>query len=131
VRDDGQLSLLEKNQDAIALRPGLQGDYREAHRLLHERQSKGRLGIENRAHTIEEWETMLDQTGWTLVDWVGARLFSDTAPESLSDNEFDALLALERDAGTVGSYRRVSRLVHVWARATPSRPDSAAAPADA
>jgi S-adenosylmethionine-dependent methyltransferase len=131
VRDDGQLSLLEKNQDAIALRPGLQGDYREARRLLHERQSKGRLGIENRAHTIEEWETMLDQTGWTLVDWVGARLFSDTAPKSLSDDEFDALLALERDAGTVGSYRRVSRLVHVWARARSSRPDSVAAPADA
>lgn len=131
VRDDGQLSLLEKNQDAISLRPGLQGDYREARRLLHERQSKGRLGIENQAHRIEEWETMLEQTGWTLVDWVGVRLFSDAAPESLSDDEFDALLALERDAGTMGSYRRVSRLVHMWARATASRPHSAAVPGDA
>jgi S-adenosylmethionine-dependent methyltransferase len=43
------LSLLEKNRDGIALRPGLQGEYREARRLLVEGVSTGRLGIPNRA----------------------------------------------------------------------------------
>lgn len=116
VRQGGGLSLLEKNADAIALRPGLRGDYAEARRVLHDRVSAGRLGIQNRAHTIEEWDRMLRETGWTLVDWIGARLFSDLAPDAVSDDAFEALIALEREAGELESYRRMSRLVHIWAR---------------
>jgi 2-polyprenyl-3-methyl-5-hydroxy-6-metoxy-1,4-benzoquinol methylase len=116
VRDGGGLSLLEKNAEAIALRPGLQGDYLGARRLLHERVSAGRLGIDNRAHTIEELGTMLAETGWGILDWTGVRLFSDLAPERPPAADFENLLALEREAGAVESYRRVSRLVHVWAR---------------
>jgi S-adenosylmethionine-dependent methyltransferase len=115
VRDGGLLSLLEKNSGAIALRPGLQGDYVEAQRLLHETTSRGRLGIENRAHPIERWSGMLEETGWRPVDWVGVRLFSDSAPDSLPEDRFGELLELERKAGGVDSYRRVSRLVHVFA----------------
>jgi SAM-dependent methyltransferase len=115
VRPGGGLSLLEKNAEAIALRPGLQANYREAERLLDDRVSAGRLGVENRAHTIEEWDPMLRETGWRIVDDAGVRLFSDLAPDVLSDDEFEALLSLERHAGGVESYRRVSRLVHMWA----------------
>jgi S-adenosylmethionine-dependent methyltransferase len=116
VRGGGGLSVLEKNADAIALRPGLEGDYREARRLLRDRVSVGRLGIDNRAHTIEEFAAMLGETGWEISDWAGVRLFSDLAPERLSDEDFVTLLALEREAGVVESYRRVSRLIHIWAR---------------
>jgi S-adenosylmethionine-dependent methyltransferase len=116
VRQGGGLSLLEKNAEAIALRPGLEGNYRVAGRLVHERVSVGRLGIENRAHTIGEFDSMLAETGWEIVDWAGVRLFSDLAPERLSETDFDDLLALEREAGVIESYRRVSRLVHIWAR---------------
>jgi len=115
VRPGGGLSLLEKNADAIALRPGLEGSYAEAERLLHDRVSAGRLGVENRAHTLEEWDSMLRETGWTVVESAGVRLFSDLAPDDLSDDELESLLSLEREAGTIESYRRVSRLVHIWA----------------
>lgn len=113
------LSLLEKNRDGIALRPGLQGDYAEARRLLTERDSVGGLGVENRAFSVDEWLAMLRETGWSANDWVGIRLFSDFAPDDLDDGAYSALLELERAAGAMDSYRQVSRLVHVIARATP------------
>ena len=115
------LSLLEKNRDGIALRPGLQGDYVEAGRLLTERQSVGRLGVENRAFAISEWLAMLDEAGWKRDDWVGIRLFSDHAPDDLSADAYAALVALERAAGATDPYRQVSRLVHFFARASSVR----------
>jgi S-adenosylmethionine-dependent methyltransferase len=117
TREAGILSLLEKNRDGIALRPGIQGDYMEARRLLHGAVSAGRLGIENRARTVAEWHRMLAETRWRLVEWAGVRLFSDSAPDDLSDQDFDTLLLLERDAGVRDPYRLISRLVHIIAQA--------------
>jgi S-adenosylmethionine-dependent methyltransferase len=111
------LSLLEKNRDGIALRPGLEGEYREARRLLVEAVSTGRLGIPNRARSVREWQALLSATGWSVLDWAGVRLFSDTAPDDLREDVFEALLDLERSAGTIEPYRSVARLVHVLARA--------------
>lgn len=112
------LSLLEKNRDGIALRPGVQGHYAEARRLLTERDSIGRLGVENRAYGIDEWLAMLEVTGWSVDDWVGIRLFSDFAPNDLAADAYAALLDLERAAAAMDPYRQVSRLVSVMARAT-------------
>ena len=111
------LSLLEKIRDGIALRPGLRDDYAEARRLLTERDSVGRLGVDNRAYAIGEWLTMLDEAGWRPEDWVGIRLFSDHAPDDLSVDAYSALLDLERAAGAMDPYRQVSRLVHFVAHA--------------
>jgi S-adenosylmethionine-dependent methyltransferase len=115
--EGGVLSLLEKNRDALALRPGLEGDYGEARRLLVERQSVGRLGIENRAYSVDEWRSMLGASGWNPRDWVGIRLFSDLAPDELDSSAYQSLLDLERSAGSVEPYRRVSRLIHLIATA--------------
>ena len=111
------LSLLEKNRDGIALRPGLQGDYAEARRLLTERDSVGRLGVGNRAYAVSEWLAMLAAAGWSPDEWVGIRLFSDHAPDGLGTDAYTALLKLERDAGAIDPYRQISRLVHFVARA--------------
>ena len=113
------LSLLEKNRDGIALRPGLRGDYTEARRLLTEREAVGGLGVANRAYSVDEWLTMLRETRWSVEDWAGVRLFSDLAPDDLETDAYPALLELERAAGAINPYRKVSRLVHVIARATP------------
>nr|MBA3739752.1 MerR family transcriptional regulator [Chloroflexota bacterium] len=82
------LSLLEKNRDGIALRPGLQGDYAEARRLLTERDSVGRLGVGNRAYAVSEWLAMLAAAGWSPDEWVGIRLFSDHAPDGLGTDAY-------------------------------------------
>jgi 2-polyprenyl-3-methyl-5-hydroxy-6-metoxy-1,4-benzoquinol methylase len=119
ARPGSLLSLLEKNRDALSIRPGFSGDYTEARRLLREATSAGRLGVENRAHRPEEWLAMLGAAGWRPLDWAGIRLFSDDAPEDLADGAFAELLALEREAGQRDPYRRVSRLIHLRAEAAP------------
>lgn len=111
------LSILEKNADGLALRPGMAGDYAEAIRLLDDPISAGNLGIPNRARSMSEWTAMLEGTGWQLDDRTGVRLFSDSAPDDLAPERFDALLELERRAGRREPYRSVARLHHLLAHA--------------
>jgi S-adenosylmethionine-dependent methyltransferase len=121
AEDGAALSLLEKNRDALAMRPGLGGEYPRALRLLDERVDAGGLGIENTSRSVEEWVASLRATGWEPIDWVGVRLFSDRAPDELRPSDFETLLDLERAAGRRDPYRRVARLVHLHASAV-SRP---------
>jgi SAM-dependent methyltransferase len=118
ARDGAVLSLLEKNGDALALGPGLAGDYAEARRLLVERVSAGQLGIENRAYGVDDWRSMLATSGWELGDWVGIRLFSEQAPDELDPASYTTLLDLERAAGQLRPYRDLARLIHISATAT-------------
>jgi SAM-dependent methyltransferase len=111
------LSLLEKNGDALAVRPGLQGDYREALRVLDDPVACGNLGIPNRSHRIDTWQRWLAESGWHVDSWVGVRLFSDLAPDGLEPEAYASLLALERAAGAREPYRSVARLVHLRATA--------------
>jgi SAM-dependent methyltransferase len=112
------LSLLEKNGEALAMRPGLRGDYEEARRLLDARVSTGNLGIPNRARSVSDWSELLARSGWHLDSWVGVRLFSDVAEDELAPGRLDQLVALEREAGRREPYRSLSRLVHLAATAT-------------
>jgi S-adenosylmethionine-dependent methyltransferase len=111
------LSLLEKNRLALAIRPGLRGDYAEALRTLDDPVATGNLGIPNRSRSVEEWTALLAAAGWRLDSWVGIRLFSDLAPDALSDAEYDQLLSLERAAGEREPYRSAARLIHLCATA--------------
>jgi S-adenosylmethionine-dependent methyltransferase len=120
ARDGAILSLLEKNRDGIAMRPGLHGDYAEARRLLDDPVSAGNLGIPNRSRSTAEWRDLLASTRWRFDSMVGIRLFSDTADDHLSDEAFEQLLELEREAGRRDPYRAVARLIHFSATATAS-----------
>jgi S-adenosylmethionine-dependent methyltransferase len=111
------LSLLEKNRDGLALRPGLRGDYEEARRVLDSPIASGNLGIPNRARTVDEWRELLAATGWSLGSSVGVRLFSDLAPDDLTPERLELLADLEREAGRRDPYRSVSRLIHIAATA--------------
>lgn len=111
------LSLLEKNRDALAIRPGLLGDFAEALRVLDDPVAKGNLGIPNRSYPMPVWRSWLEDAGWRVDSWSGVRLFSDTAEDGLDADRFETLLALEREAGKREPYRSVSRLVHISATA--------------
>jgi S-adenosylmethionine-dependent methyltransferase len=111
------LSLLEKNRLALAMRPGLRGDYAEALRTLDDPVATGNLGIPNRSRSVEEWNALLSAAGWRLDSWAGIRFFSDLAPDTLGDAEYDQLLALERAAGEREPYRSAARLIHLSATA--------------
>ena len=111
------LSLLEKNRLALAIRPGLRGDYAEALRTLDDPVATGNLGIPNRSRSVKEWDVLLSAAGWRLDSWVGIRFFSDLSPDTLSGAEYDQLLALERAAGERDPYRSAARLIHLSATA--------------
>ena len=111
------LSLLEKNRLALAMRPGLRGEYAEAIRVLDDPIATGNLGIENRSRSVDEWTGLLERTGWRLDSWVGIRLFSDLAPDDLDVVAYEQLLTLEREAGRREPYRSAARLVHLGATA--------------
>jgi S-adenosylmethionine-dependent methyltransferase len=113
----GVLSLLEKNRDALAMRPGFAGDFDEARRVLDDPMAAGNLGIANRSRTVAAWRGLLATSGWRFDSWVGVRLFSDAADGALTPDAFEALLALEREAGRRDPYRSLSRLIHVAATA--------------
>ena len=115
--DGGVLSLLEKNRLALSLRPGFRGDYGEALRVLDDPVATGNLGITNRSRSVDEWRELLSASGWRLDSWVGIRLFSDLAPDVLSDGDYDRLLTLERTAGQREPYRSAARLIHIGATA--------------
>jgi S-adenosylmethionine-dependent methyltransferase len=115
---DAVLSLLEKNRDGLALRPGLRGDYEEAIRVLESPFAAGNLGIPSRARSVDEWKELLAATGWTPGSWAGIRLFSDLAPDDLSPERFEQLERLEREAGRRDPYRSVARLIHIVATAS-------------
>jgi S-adenosylmethionine-dependent methyltransferase len=117
ARDGAVLSLLEKNRDGLAMRPGLRGDYEEALRVLDDPVAAGNLGIPNRSRSMEEWGGLLDAAGWRFDSAVGIRLFSDLAEDDLPDEAFDQLLRLEREAGRRATYRDVARLIHLSATA--------------
>jgi S-adenosylmethionine-dependent methyltransferase len=111
------LSLLEKNRLALAMRPGLRGDYEEALRVLDDPVASGNVGIPNRSRSVDEWRQLLTEAGWRLDSWAGIRLFSDLAPDAVSDDDFDRLLSLEREAGQREPYRSAARLIHLSATA--------------
>ena len=117
AREGAILSLLEKNRDGLALRPGFRGDFEEALRVLDSPVAAGNLGIQNRSRSLGEWRELLDAAGWRFDSVVGIRLFSDAADDDLTHEAFERLLRLEREAGRRSPYRDVARLIHIAATA--------------
>jgi S-adenosylmethionine-dependent methyltransferase len=117
------LSVLEKNRQGLAMRPGLAGDYEEARRVLDDPTSSGRLGIGNRARSSSELHTLLLRAGWVAEDWIGVRLFADLVL-TLDVDAYPGLLELERAVSRRDPYRRVARMIHLLARPVADPPES-------
>jgi ubiquinone/menaquinone biosynthesis C-methylase UbiE len=117
ARPGGVLSFLEKNREALAVRPGLRGDYAEALRVLEDPVATGNLGIPNQSSGLAQWFEWLAATGWRVDSWAGIRFFSDLASDDLGEDALAALLDLERAAGRREPYRSVARLAHISATA--------------
>jgi SAM-dependent methyltransferase len=113
----GLLSLLVRNGDALAMRPGLSGDWPAALAAFDTTAYTNRLGLEVRADRLEALTATLAGIGAPLHAWYGVRIFTDTAPDGAeppaSDGALTALLAAEERAGRTDPYRRVAALLHL------------------
>jgi SAM-dependent methyltransferase len=122
----GLLSLLVRNGDALAMRPGLLGDWGTALQAFGSAGSAGyagyagyvnRLGLATRADRLAPLTQTLAGICAPLHAWYGVRVFTDAAPDHAvvpSDpGALAALLDAEEAAGRADPYRGVAALLHV------------------
>lgn len=118
VAPGGLLSLLVRNGDALAMRPGLLGDWDSARRAFESSSYDNRIGVTARADRIDDLVASLGDRRMTVRAWYGVRVFTDTAAADAAlpgEPELTALLACEERAGATDPYRRVAALTHVIA----------------
>ncbi|MBZ6081349.1 class I SAM-dependent methyltransferase [Streptomyces olivaceus] len=110
----GLLSLLVRNADALAMRPGLHGDWTGALAAFDTTAYRNRLGADVRADRLATLTAKLAGIGAPLHTWYGVRVFTDTAPDGTAPpDDADALLAAEERAGRTDPYRGIAALLHL------------------
>ncbi|MFE4373763.1 class I SAM-dependent methyltransferase [Streptomyces sp. NPDC056835] len=116
VAPGGLLSLLVRNGDTLALRPGLAGDWAGALASFDTDTQVNRLGLRVRADRLDALTATLAGIAAPLHAWYGVRVFTDGAAgdaEPPAGDELERLLALEDRAGRTEPYRRVAALLHL------------------
>jgi SAM-dependent methyltransferase len=120
------VSLLVRNGDALALRPGLLGDWDSVAAAFDGRAYRNRIGVDARADRLADLTAALSARRLPVRQWYGVRVFTDTAPSDAPLPEpatLDAILRHEERAGRTDPYRHVAALLHLVA----VRPDNGAA----
>ncbi|GAA4291449.1 methyltransferase domain-containing protein [Streptomyces venetus] len=110
----GLLSLLVRNGDALAMRPGLSGDWAGALSGFDTVSYRNRLGLDVRADRLKDLTATLAGIGAPLHAWYGVRVFTDTAADGAEvPADVETLLAVEERAGRTDPYRGVAALLHL------------------
>ncbi|MEV6948740.1 methyltransferase domain-containing protein [Streptomyces sp. NPDC051172] len=110
----GLLSLLVRNGDALAMRPGLSGDWAGALGAFDTVSYRNRLGLDVRADRLEALTATLAGIAAPLHAWYGVRVFTDTAADGTEiPADMETLLAVEERAGRTDPYRGVAALLHL------------------
>ncbi|WP_227025467.1 class I SAM-dependent methyltransferase [Streptomyces tsukubensis] len=111
----GLVSLLVRNADALAMRPGLSGDWDTALAAFDSTAYTNRLGMAVRADRLAALEANLAGLGAPLQTWYGVRVFSDLAPDraTVTPDELEKVLHAEDRAGRTDPYRGVAALLHL------------------
>ena len=90
----GVLSIVAKNVQVMALRPGHEGDWAGALAAFdHDRQING-LGVDTRGDDVDALSELIRGRGVEPVDWYGVRLFTDGwTPDRPGTDPEDLVLA--------------------------------------
>jgi SAM-dependent methyltransferase len=125
VAPGGMLSLVARNADAMALRPGLRRDWTGVQRLLDSAAGGhpayvNELGLPARADRLEELASFVAGRRMHVEAWYGVRVLTDGVPvdEPVPDDpdELAALLDAEERVGRTDPYRRLGTLLHLIGR---------------
>ena len=119
VRPGGLMSVTFRNGHALAMRPGLRGDWAGALAALDTDRYTNELGVEARADLLDDVVNELASCGLGLVEWYGVRVFNDAVASDAAvpeDVDITELLDAEDQAGRRDPYRWLGSQVHVIAR---------------
>jgi S-adenosylmethionine-dependent methyltransferase len=128
VAPGGVLSLVARNADAMALRPGLRRDWAAVQHLLDSAAGPhpsyvNELGVPARADRLEELASLVAGRRMHVEAWYGIRVLTDgvRVDEPVPDDpgELTALLDAEERVGRTDPYRRLGTLLHVIGRRDP------------
>ncbi|MEZ0093673.1 SAM-dependent methyltransferase [Streptacidiphilus sp. EB129] len=113
----GMLSVVVRNGDALAMRPGCGGDWGGALEAFDGDRYTNRLGLPTRADRLEPLTRTLAELDVPLRRWYGVRVFTDQAPDHaappVDGRQLAQLLDAEERAGRTDPYRAVAALLHL------------------
>lgn len=112
----GLLSLVVRNAEALAMRPGLAGDWAGALGAFESDVYADRGGAKVRADRLDALTSTLAGIAAPLHAWYGVLVFTDGLPadEGLpAADELERLLTAEDRAGRTDPYRRIAGLLHL------------------
>ena len=113
----GLVSLLVRNGDALAIRPGLLGDWAACAEAFDSDLYPNRIGVTARADRLADLTSRLAGHGLQVAAWYGVRVFADAAADDAEPpSDLPTLLACEERAGRTDPYRQVAALLHLVAR---------------
>jgi len=113
----GMVSLLVRNGDALAMRPGLLSDWAACQEAFGSDRYANRIGVTARADRRADLTARLAGHGLAVTAWYGVRVFTDAAPGGAAPPpDLEAMLACEERAGRTDPYRQVAALLHLIAR---------------
>ncbi|MFI6522630.1 class I SAM-dependent methyltransferase [Spirillospora sp. NPDC050679] len=118
----GIVSLLVRNGDALALQPGLRGDWAAATAAFGTTRYRNRIGVHARADRRADLLRQLADVGLALRQWYGVLNFVETAAmeEPVPPPEqFEEILACEDRAGRTDPYRQIAAMLHFVASRPP------------
>jgi hypothetical protein len=115
----GLVSLLVRNGDALAMRPGLSGDWLAAEAAFDGDSYLNRIGVQARADRLSDLTAALAARQLAVQAWYGVRIFTDQAHDDAplpGDSQLALILGCEERAGRTDPYRGVAALLHVIAQ---------------
>jgi S-adenosylmethionine-dependent methyltransferase len=127
VAPGGLVSLLVRNGDALAMRPGLLGDWDGVREAFDGLAYRNRIGVDARADRLDDLTAALARRRMPVSQWYGVRVFTDAAAADAplpDDATLDAIVQSEEQAGRTDPYRHVAALLHVIAMRRGDAPGS-------
>lgn len=117
---DGHLSVTFRNGHALAMRPGLRGDWAAALVAFDASSYVNELGVAARASRTDDIRFALTAAGLRPVAWHGVRVLTDAVAADVPPPDpetLELLLRAEERAGTTEPYLWMASQLHVIAAA--------------
>ena len=118
LRTDGRMSITFRNGHALAMRPGLRGDWAAALSAFDSTAYVNELGLTARACRADEIEEALAAAGLRPLSWHGVRVLTDAVAADVippDPETLELLLQAEERAGSREPYKWMASQLHVIA----------------